>query len=47
MDIRSLNKPKSTPTPTLAPTPEPTEVPTTEETDIPETDGGETTVQEN
>ena len=41
------NKPKSTPTPTLAPTPEPTEVPTTEETDIPETDGGETTVQEN
>ena len=41
------NKPKSTPTPTLAPIPEPTEVPTTEETDIPETDGGETTVQEN
>ena len=41
------NKPKSTPTPTLAPTAEPTEVPTTEETDIPETDGGETTVQEN
>ena len=40
------NKPKSTPTPTLAPIPEPTEVPTTEETDIPETDGGETTVQE-
>lgn len=37
------NKPKSTPTPTLAPT----EVPTTEETDIPETDGGETTVQGN